>query len=250
MGDVVELPDTAARLAVAVDVVALTIARGELMILLATRMIPPFRGSFCLPGGFVLSDETLEQAAQRELEEETGMDASGHLEQLSTYGPLGRDPRGPVVSVAYLVLTAFTEIPRAGGDVATAMWVPINSLPDLAFDHARIAADGLERARAKLEYSGLATAFCPPEFTIAELRSVYEIVWGVSLDPRNFNRKVTTTPGFLEPLPPRRGQVGRPAVLYRLASSCDPSSTILNPPVLRPTPLVENSDRHQIQPEV
>ncbi|MCL2491026.1 MAG: NUDIX hydrolase [Propionibacteriaceae bacterium] len=229
-----DVPTTAARLPVAVDIVALTVDGDDLMVLIAKRLVPPYRGQHCLPGGFVLDGENLTQAALRELQEETGLDATGHLEQLCTIGPLGRDPRGPVLSVAYLVLSPFVTPPRAGGDVGSAEWMPANRLPKLAFDHETILSIGIERARAKLEYSGLATAFCDSEFTIAELRRVYEAVWGVTLDARNFNRKVTTTAGFLQPVARRQGQPGRPAVLYRMASGADPASTILNPPVMRP----------------
>jgi len=230
-----DVPTTAARLPVAVDIVALTVATEGLMVLIAKRLVPPYRGEHCLPGGFVLNDENLTQAALRELQEETGLDATGHLEQLRTFGPLNRDPRGPVLSVAYLALSPFVAPPRAGGDVGSAEWMPVSRLPKLAFDHETILAVGVERARAKLEYSGLATAFCGDEFTIAELREVYEAVWGVALDARNFNRKVTTTPGFLQPVAKRQGQPGRPAVLYKMASGADPASTVLNPPVMRPS---------------
>src|SRR5206468_8496758 len=118
-----------------------------------------------------------------------------------------------VVSVAHLVLAPDLPAPRAGGDARSARWAPVEELlsaervfgrdveeaAPLAFDHAQILADGVERARSKIEYSSLATAFCPPEFTVGELRRVYEAVWGVALDPRNFHRKVTGTPGFLVP---------------------------------------------------
>lgn len=143
-----------------------------------------------------------------------------------------------VVSVAHLVLAPDLPAPRAGGDANSARWAPVDELlaseeqtsAGLAFDHARILADGVERARSKIEYSSLATAFCPPEFTVGELRRVYEAVWGVALDPRNFHRKVTGTPGFLVPAggtTTRQG--GRPAQLFRAGGA-----TLLNPPMLRP----------------
>lgn len=237
------VPPDAALLPVTVDVVALTVRDDALHVLLVERGVPPFRGALALPGGFVLPGERLALAARRELAEETGTRPPGHLEQLRTYGPLGRDPRGPVLSVAYLLLAPEFGVVRAGSDAGGAAWHPVEPLlaagggtaPDaggraddasgpaasgssLAFDHARILADGVERARAKLEYSALATAFCPPEFTVADLRRVYEAVWGVRLDPRNFSRKATTTPGLLEETGrTTSGGTGRPAALYRAA---------------------------------
>ncbi|MFF5937368.1 NUDIX domain-containing protein [Streptomyces sp. NPDC012508] len=241
--------------AVTVDLVVLTVRRHALCALVVRRGETPFQGRWALPGGFVRADEDLGAAAARELVEETGlcvhdpgtpapMPGNGaHLEQLATYGDPQRDPRMRVVSVAHLALAPDLPAPRAGGDANSARWAPVEEMlgkpgsvePDeqaepLAFDHARILADGVERARSKIEYSSLATAFCPPEFTVGELRRVYEAVWGVALDPRNFHRKVTGTPGFLVPAggtTTRQG--GRPAQLFRAGGA-----TLLNPPMLRP----------------
>jgi 8-oxo-dGTP diphosphatase len=220
---------------VTVDLVVLTIRAsdrhpgGVLHVLLVRRGIPPYRGRWALPGGFVLDDEDLPDAAERELSEETGVAAS-HLEQLATYGAPRRDPRGRVVTVAYLALLPDLPAPVPGTDAAAAAWHDVAAMPRLAFDHARILADGVERARAKLEYTSLAAAFCPPEFTIARLREVYEAVWATELDPRNFHRKVTSTPGFVEPVGQRTGGGrGRPAELYRRGDA-----STLYPPLLRP----------------
>ncbi|MGV9311683.1 NUDIX hydrolase [Streptomyces sp. NPDC003691] len=241
--------------AVTVDLVVLTVRRHALCALVVRRGEAPFQGRWALPGGFVREDEDLTGAAARELSEETGLSAhdpaapgpggGAHLEQLATYGDPGRDPRMRVVSVAHLVLAPDLPAPRAGGDAHGARWAPVEDLlgqdaapageaaehaAPLAFDHARILADGVERARSKIEYSSLATAFCPAEFTVGELRRVYEAVWGVALDPRNFHRKVTGTPGFLVPAggtTTRQG--GRPAQLFRAGGA-----TLLNPPMLRP----------------
>lgn len=217
--------------AVTVDLVVLTIRRSRLCVLLVRRGEKPFRGKLALPGGFVGIDEGLEAAAYRELDEETGVSDGIHLEQLGTYGDPDRDPRMRTVSVAWLALAPELAEPVAGTDAASAAWVPVSDVAadELAFDHARILEDGLERAGAKLEYSPLATAFCPPEFTVAQLRAVYEAVWGHPLDPRNFHRKVTRTPGCLEPT----GETstvdgGRPAQLFRRGEL-----TVLNPPISR-----------------
>jgi 8-oxo-dGTP diphosphatase len=217
--------------AVTVDLVVLTIREERLCVLLVRRGIPPFIGRLALPGGFVLANEGLTEAAIRELAEETGLGSeSVHLEQLGSYGDPDRDPRQRVVTVVYLALAPSLPPPRGGGDAASAEFLPVDDLGPLAFDHDKILADGVERARAKLEYSPLATAFCPAIFTVAELRRVYEIVWGVALDPRNFHRKVTGTPDFLE----LTGEVttperGRPAQVYRPGKT-----TALYPPMLRP----------------
>jgi 8-oxo-dGTP diphosphatase len=134
-----------------------------------------------------------------------------------------------VVSVAYLALAPDLPVPVAGTDAAAASWVPVSEVSTLAFDHARILSDGVERARAKLEYTPLGTEFCGAEFTVAELRRVYEIVWGISLDPRNFHRKVTGVDGLLEATgetTTRDG--GRPAALFRRGPA-----TALHPPLVR-----------------
>ena len=226
------MDDTLPSMAVAVDLVILTVRDDGLCALVIQRAIPPFAGQRALPGGFVLDDEDLESAARRELGEETGLvEFTGHLEQLGTYGAPGRDPRGRVISVAYLALAPDLPTPLAGSDAAAAEWAPVEGLAGtLVFDHEQILNDGVDRARAKLEYTPLAGAFCTGTFTIAELRHVYEVVWGVELDPRNFHRKVTSTVGFVEPVGERTTRDGgRPAQLFRMGSA-----KVLYPPLMRP----------------
>jgi 8-oxo-dGTP diphosphatase len=221
--------------AVTVDLVVLTVRDDALQALVVRRGEEPNRGRWALPGGFVLPDEDLDAAAARELHEETGLSASDvHVEQLASYGAPGRDPRMRVVTVAYLALAPDLPTPRAGSDAADAQWRPVADLlaarRALAFDHADILRDGLERARAKLEYTPLAAAFCSPAFTIAELRHVYEVVWGDPIDARNFHRKVSTTAGFVtETSETSTRDGGRPARLYRRGPA-----QLLTPPLMRP----------------
>jgi 8-oxo-dGTP diphosphatase len=227
-------PSSFPPVAVTVDLVVFTIRSDRLCVLLVRRGEAPQKGRWALPGGFVRPDEGLATAAARELTEETGLRGDRvHNEQLASYGEPGRDPRMRVVTVAFLALAPQLPVPHAGSDAASAHWVPVAQATStdyrLAFDHRQILLDGLERARAKLEYTPLASAFCPAEFTVAELRRVYEIVWGTELDARNFHRKVTKTPGFIQPTgasTTRDG--GRPAQLFRRGTV-----ERLHPPLLR-----------------
>ena len=221
--------------AVTVDVVALTVRDEVLHVLLVRRGGEPFAGRWALPGGFTRVDEDLEEAAYRELAEECRVTRDDlRLEQLRTYGAPGRDPRPErVVSVAWLALGAHLPEPTAGTDAAEARWWSVEealAMP-LAFDHQQILEDGLERARAKLEYSTLATSFCPRELTLRDLRHVYETVWGTELDRSNFQRKVLGTEGFVEDTGRyAEGRRGRPARLYRAAAG---EGAVLHPPLLR-----------------
>ena len=173
-------------------------------------------------------DEDLGDAAARELSEETSIDSASHLEQLKTYGAPERDPRMRVVSAAYWAVVPQLGEPSAGSDAQRARFVPVTEIEagqyDLAFDHHLIVGDAIERARAKLEYSAIATSFCDREFTLSELRKVYETVWGVALEPANFARKVQQCAGFVEPLDRTvtpSGGTGRPAQVYRAGSASE-----------------------------
>lgn len=220
------------RFAVAVDLVVLTVREGVFSVLLIERGVEPFAGTWALPGGFTHPEESLEDAAYRELTEEAGVGRGQVvLEQLRTYGDPHRDPRMRVVSVAWVALGADQPDATSGGDAARAAWWPVDEAleMELAFDHHRIVEDGVERARAKLEYTTLATAFLPGQFTVAELRGVYEAIWGTPLDASNFHRKVSAAASFLIDTGERTARgIGRPARLYRAGTAVG-----LHPPVLR-----------------
>ncbi|GEB53128.1 MULTISPECIES: NUDIX hydrolase [Streptomyces] len=219
---------------VTADLTIFTVREGQLMVLLVERGVEPFLGRPALPGGYIQKDETLREGALRELWEEAGIDGRRlHLEQLGAYGEPRRDPRGRVVTIAYLALGPDLPAPVGGTDAERAYWAPVAQLQSdaqaLAFDHAEILSDALEEVRTKLEYTAVATAFCGDSFTLSELRKVYEVIWGQVLDPSNFRRKVLNTPGFVQPtgeqrLPP----TGRPAALYRRGTAW-----LLSPPLLR-----------------
>ncbi len=220
----------------AVDLVILTLRESRLHVLLIERGIAPYQGALALPGGFLNHEnEDLVTAAHRELAEEAGLGPDQlHLEQLGIYGAPDRDPRGRVISAAHLAIAPRLPEPVAGTDASQACWTPVAQAlsgdAQLAFDHEQILTDGVDRARDKLERSALATAFCGPTFTISELQDVYEAVWGVRLDPRNFYRKVQSVDGFIIPAgPSRKTEGGRPARLFR-PGPC----TTLHPPMTRP----------------
>lgn len=229
--------------ATTVDVVCFTIRSGRLAVLLVERGGFPYKGAWAIPGGFVEPSEDTDEAAVRELEEETGLGtAVGHLEQLGTFGAPGRDPRMRVFSVSYMAFLPDLPDPEAGSDASGARFWAVDDLgvlegttpsedaPVLAFDHAEILRVAIDRARAKLEYTPLATAFVDETFTLPELRRVYEAVWGTELPAANFRRKVLSTPGFVTPVNETVSEsVGRPAALYRRGDA-----RLLHPPILSP----------------
>ncbi len=208
--------------AVTVDVVILTMSESRLHVLLVRRGVAPFEGMWAIPGGFKRPDETLDEAAKRELAEETGVDVASLLTQFGAYGDPGRDPRMNVVTVAYVaVLRAVGDV-VAGTDAAAAALIPVSDVlhgeVELAFDHGRIVRDAVERVRVDLELKGIATAFLGSTFTLAELRAVYEAVWGVQLDSANFRRSLLSESGWVIPTGRRArpgSAGGRPAELYR-----------------------------------
>jgi 8-oxo-dGTP diphosphatase len=216
------------------DVVAFALRPDTgLSVLLVRRAGPPYKGRWAFPGGFVDEGEDIERAARRELREETGLRGRWlQLRQLGAYGAPRRDPRHRVVSVAWLTAVPWNVDPTAGDDAAAAEWLPVEGLTRsrrLAFDHATILAGGLERLRNDLQHTSLGLSFLSEEFTVAELRAVYEAVWGHPLDPGNFQRKVTGVRGLLEGTGFRTdGARGRPATLYRAGPA-----TGISPPLLR-----------------
>jgi 8-oxo-dGTP diphosphatase len=208
--------------AVTVDIVILTMSAGALHVLLVRRGEAPFEGMWAIPGGFKRPHETLDEAARRELADETGVEGGSLLRQFGAYGDPGRDPRMNVVTVAYLAPLREVGDVVAGTDAAEASLVPVSDVLDrkleLAFDHERIVRDAVDRVRVELDFTDIATAFVGTTFTMAELRAVYEAIWGVELDAANFRRSIVAEEGFVIPTG-RRAQPGsaggRPAELYR-----------------------------------
>jgi 8-oxo-dGTP diphosphatase len=209
-------------------VVILTMSDGTLHVLLVRRGEAPFEGMWAIPGGFKRPTETLEAAAKRELSEETGVDAASLLTQFGAYGDPERDPRMNVVTVAYLAVLRDVGAVVAGTDASEAALVPVSDVLtgriDLAFDHLRIVRDAIERVRIELEVTGIATAFVGATFTLAELRGVYEAIWGVQLDAANFRRSIVAEDEWVIPTG-RRAQPGpaggRPPELYRAGRAWD-----------------------------
>jgi len=201
------------RPAVTVDVVIFTLRDEDLQVLLVKRRNPPFEHMWAIPGGFIGIEEPLEEAALRELEEETGV-REVYLEQLYTFGEPGRDPRGRTITVAYFAVVPADAIePQAGTDAAEAKRWSIYDLPPLAFDHADILRYALRRLRYKVEYTAVAFELLPESFTLSELQAAYEVILGEELDKRNFRRKILSADVIEETGQYRSGE-GRPAKLY------------------------------------
>lgn len=202
------------RPALTVDCVVFGFDGEGLQLLLIRRGIEPFLGAWALPGGFVRMDEDLDAAARRELMEETGV-RNLFLEQLYTFGTPDRDPRGRVVSVAYLALVRPEEHPASGDtDAAEAKWFPVTALPELAFDHARIVETARERLRGKIRWQPVGFELLPEKFTLTDLQSLYEAILGRSLDKRNFRKKLLQF-DFVVALDEYRTGRNRPARLHR-----------------------------------
>lgn len=203
------------RPAVTVDCVIFGLDEDELKVLLIRRGQEPFAGKWALPGGFVGMEESLEEAARRELEEETGL-RQVYLEQLYTFGDVGRDPRGRVITVAYFALTRVLAQPvRAATDADAAAWFGMGELPRLAFDHAAILKAARQRLRSKVRYQPIGFALLPARFTLTQLQRMYEVILGRELDKRNFRKKVLEMDVLVETDEVETGVAHRAARLWR-----------------------------------
>ena len=224
--------------AVTVDIVILTLLRKQLHVLLVQRSEDPFEGEWALPGGFKRPDESLDEAAVRELAEETRVTAPPYLAQFGAYGDPGRDPRTNVVTIAYLAVLRDPGRVVPGGDAAEASFVPVDEILSdelpLAFDHAQIVRDAVDRVRTDLETTGLATAFVGESFTLSELRHVFEAAWDIELDPANFQRTLTSRDqGWVEvsdePLSTPSPKGGRPSKRFTATTTWQQGSPVRRP---------------------
>lgn len=216
---------------VTVDLVIFALEGKSLKILLIQRGIPPYKGMWALPGGFVKVNETLSQAAKRECTEETGVKLHGaYLEQLFTFDDPRRDPRKRVITIAHLALLPnVTQEIKASTDAAAVEWHAVDRLPALAFDHRSIIDYAVRRLQYKLEYSNAAYGLLPAEFTLTELQTVYETVMQRSFDKRNFRKKMLSV-GLLKSVPRKKLEgAHRPAQLYTFRSRKLQTTTILQP---------------------
>jgi 8-oxo-dGTP diphosphatase len=203
------------RPSVTVDVVIFALVDNDLQVLLVRRKYSPFAGVWAIPGGFVRMNESLEEAAMRELAEETAV-TDVYIEQLYTFGDPQRDPRTRVITVAYFALVPHHVIQhRPGDDAAETSWFSMSTLPPLAFDHEEILNYALQRLRYKLEYTAVGFELLPDVFTLTELQHAYEIILGEKLDKRNFRRKILAAEILEETGRKKKEAEGRPATLYR-----------------------------------
>ena len=203
------------RAALTVDCVVFGLDENDLKVLLIQRKLVPFQHAWALPGGFVRVDETLDQAAQRELQEEAGV-TEVYLEQLYTFGDLDRDPRERIVTVAYYALAKLSDHRiRAATDAMGVGWFSLDDLPKLAFDHVEIVTRAHERLRGKVRYAPIGFELLPPRFSLTQLQRLYEIVLGSALDKRNFRKKILAMDLLVETDELEQGVRHRAARLYR-----------------------------------
>jgi 8-oxo-dGTP diphosphatase len=198
-----------------VDCVVFGLDEQELKVMLIQRALAPFQGKWALPGGFVRLTETLDEAARRELEEETGL-RDIFLEQLYTFGAVDRDPRERVVSVAHYALVNLRDHSvHAATDASDAAWFGVHDVPSLAFDHAEILQAALDRLRGKLRYQPIGFELLPKKFTLSQLQRLYELVLERPLDKRNFRKRVLAMELLIELDEVEQDVAHRAARLYR-----------------------------------
>jgi 8-oxo-dGTP diphosphatase len=216
--------------AVTVDIVIFTIHNKKLKVLLVKRGLEPFKGMWAIPGGFVKMNESLEEAAKRELMEETGA-KDIYLEQLYTFGDIHRDPRDRVITVAYMALTNSEDMKlTADTDVSDVKWFSIEELPKLAFDHQKILEYAIKRLRWKFEYTPVAFSMLPEKFTMSDVQSIYEIAFNKKFDKRNFNKKIRSL-NILNKESIKKDVSYRPPKLYSLKKNIPSVVEIIKPSV-------------------
>jgi 8-oxo-dGTP diphosphatase len=211
------------RPSVTVDIVIFTVINNDLKVLLIKRGLPPFVGHWALPGGFVHMDESLEEAARRELKEETGVESKEvYLEQLYTFGEPKRDPRTRVITVAYYALVDSTKIkPHVTGmeKIEAVQWFHAHEPPEkMAFDHRQILEYALKRLKYKLEYTAVGLELLPEHFTLTDLQKLYEEILNEKIDKRNFRKKIISM-SIIESVRKFKKGVHRPAMLYSFKKS-------------------------------
>lgn len=206
------------RPSVTTDAVVFTLREGRLSLLLIRRGHDPYAGQWALPGGFISPNETLDECARRELVEETGVDLN-MLRHFANYSTPGRDPRGWVITAAYLALTPVDDLkPVADTDAAEVDWFGIDDLPSLAFDHADIVSDGLAALRKSCQDYRPLFALLPDSFTFAEFHAAHDLVMGRESDRRNLH-KLLMASGLIEETGELQRGSHRPARLYRMTET-------------------------------
>lgn len=204
--------------AVAVDVVIFTIKDGHLSTLLIQAKTSPFPGKWVLPGGLVKPSETIDEAVKRHMSAKVGIQ-NVYFEQLYTFGEVDRDPRGRVVSVAYMVLLPYQSVEPKTNDAYTAIkWFPASLLPRLGYDHREIINVATNRLKAKLGYTNIVYGLLSSEFTLSQMQKIYEGILSKTLDKRNFRKKILQTKLLQKVLKKTIGDAHRPAQLYRFKS--------------------------------
>ena len=185
----------------------------DLKLLLVERGIPPFKGMWALPGGYLQMDEDAIDGAKRELFEETGL-RDAYIEQFRTFSAVDRDPRGRVITIAHLALVRISEV-KGGDDAAKARWFPLKDVPQLAFDHDMILREAMKALRQKIHFEPVGFELLPAVFTMPQLQHLYESILDVRFDRRNFASKMLHL-GILEDTGDRQaGAPSRVPATYR-----------------------------------